>query len=203
MNNFSIQRRGFTLTEIVIVIAIIAVIIVAFGSFGGDMFRYNRVVGNSITAQQDARQTLKQFSAELRSAEPSENGSFVIAETGENSFTFYSDTDKDGAAEQIKYYLSGTDIMYSVVEPSGSPAVYTATPKIKTMVKSVANGATPIFTYYDSSYTGSSAPLSQPVDANNVRLVKINLLIDHDPSQPPDAIAVTTQVVVRNLKDNL
>jgi len=45
--------------------------------------------------------------------------------------------------------------------------------------------------------------LGSPVDVSSVRLVKMNITIDRDPNRSPTPINVTTQVVIRNLKDNL
>jgi hypothetical protein len=63
----------------------------------------------------------------------------------------------------------------------------------------------PIFEYFDSSYDGSAtAPaLIFPVTPINIRLVRITVKIDSDPLQSPDEFIVTTQVSVRNAKDNL
>jgi len=36
-----------------------------------------------------------------------------------------------------------------------------------------------------------------------VRLVRITIKIDEDPNRPPAALTSTTQVSIRNLKDNL
>ena len=67
----------------------------------------------------------------------------------------------------------------------------------------MANEATPIFDYYDTNYDGTTAPLAQPVSAIAVRLVKITLIIDKNSLRPPAPITMTTQVSMRNLKDNL
>lgn len=202
MQNFS--RSGFTLVEIMTSVVIFSLIIIGIGTFSGDVFKYNRIIGNSISAEQDARQILRRFTSELRTAVPSANGSFSLSQVADNSIIFYSDVDKDGAIEQVKYYISGTDLIREVVEPSnGVPVVYTATPTVETIIKNLSNGLTPLFSYYDSSYSGTESALSQPVNANSVRLVKITLVIEQDPSQAPVPITVTTQISIRNLKDNL
>jgi hypothetical protein len=50
---------------------------------------------------------------------------------------------------------------------------------------------------------GTSSPLTQPVITTNVRLIKINLMIDVDPNRAPVIKTYTSQVSIRNLKDNL
>jgi prepilin-type N-terminal cleavage/methylation domain-containing protein len=198
-----LKTKGVTLVEMMVSIAIISLITIAIGNFSGDIFSYNKTVSYSLSAQQDARQVLRVFSAELRSASPSANGSYALEEVGVNAIKFYSDVDKDGAVEQVRYYLSGSSLMKDVKEPSGNPATYNGAAVTTTLVKYLANGATPIFTYFDTNYGGVGASLTQPVDANVIRLVKINLQIEQDPNKSPNVINVTTQVSIRNLKDNL
>lgn len=198
-----IINKGFTLVEIAVSIGIFSLIIIGIGTFSGDVFKYNRIVGNSLTAQQEARQILRKFASELRTAQASANGSYTLAEVGDNAITFFSDVDKDGLIEQVRYYMSGTDLLRSTIKPTGVPAVYTSAPVVTTLIRNLMNGGTPVFTYYDANYSGSEAPLSQTVNANTVRLVKINLIIEQDLTQAPVPITVTTQVSIRNLKDNL
>ena len=57
--------------------------------------------------------------------------------------------------------------------------------------------------FISSNYDGITDPLPSPIDTLNVRLIKINLIIDHDPVKSPPPFLMTTQVSIRNLKDNL
>jgi prepilin-type N-terminal cleavage/methylation domain-containing protein len=157
-----LKTKGVTLVEMMVSIAIISLITIAIGNFSGDIFSYNKTVSYSLSAQQDARQVLRVFSAELRSASPSANGSYALEEVGVNAIKFYSDVDKDGAVEQVRYYLSGSSLMKDVKEPSGNPATYNGAAVTTTLVKYLANGATPIFTYFDTNYGGVGASLTQP-----------------------------------------
>jgi hypothetical protein len=50
---------------------------------------------------------------------------------------------------------------------------------------------------------GTSSPITQPVTPTDVRLIKINLIIDVDPNRAPVIKTYTSQVSIRNLKDNL
>lgn len=94
--------------------------------------------------------------------------------------------------------------MRGIINPTGNPLEYDPQSEITSeIVHGVINGSTPIFTYYDSNYNGNSSPLISPFSVLLIRLVKINLIIDKDINNPPSEIMVTTQVVVRNLKDNL
>jgi len=131
-------------------------------------------------------------------------GSYPIETAGITAFTFFSDINSDGLKERIRYFLSGTTLMKGVIVPLGSPLQYLSNTEVLTeIVHNVRNGSTPIFTYYDSSYNGSTSPLSQPVSILSVRLVMITLILEGDPNRQPAPITVTTEVSIRNLKDNL
>jgi hypothetical protein len=89
-----------------------------------------------------------------------------------------------------------------VVYPTGNPLRYsTSTETVSSLVTDIA-ATTSIFSYYNSIYTGTSSPLTNPPPITQIRLVKISLPIDKNGSRPPAAITVTSQVSIRNLKDN-
>ena len=88
-----------------------------------------------------------------------------------------------------------------MIIPSGSPLAYTATETITTLLSNVTNAS--IFSYYNSSYDGTTAALTTPIDVSAVRLVKITATIDDDPARPPAPTTFTTQISLRNVKDNL
>jgi hypothetical protein len=91
-----------------------------------------------------------------------------------------------------------------VIESSGSPPSYNpANEKTTTIIDGLNNGSTPIFEYFDSSYTGTSTPLIQPVTITQVRLIRITVKIEKDPNKSSGPIIVQSQVFLRNLKDNL
>lgn len=203
MTNVLKHARGMTLIEILFGIGILSFILIGVSYFGRDIFQYNTNVQNSLMAQQDARAALRKFSADLRAAEPSANGSYPLEVAEANQFIFYSDVDQDGVQERARYYLSGTNFLRDIIEPSGVPPVYTAAPSTQTLARNMANGATAIFSYYDASYDGTTAPLTLPASIPVIRLVRATIIVEADPNRAPVPITVTTQVSIRNLKDNL
>ncbi|MEK7531636.1 MAG: hypothetical protein AAB545_01785 [Patescibacteria group bacterium] len=197
------EKDGVTLLEIVIALGIFALVGGAVGTFARDLFVYSGGVSNSLSAQQDARAILRDFAAEVREAQLAANGAYPIEKADNNELIFFSDIDKDGTRDRVRYYLSGNSLMKDVTIPTGSPPGYTGAPKIKTLIHDTANGGTPFFSYYNTSYDGTAAALVQPVTISVVRLVKANVIIERDPNRSPTPITVTTQVSFRNLKDNL
>lgn len=198
-----IKKSGFTLVEMLITIFIITMIGIAVVTFQIDVFSLNRISSDNLNAQIDARKALKTMAAELRSMSPSDNGSYAIALLATSSITFYVDIDSDNKKEQIRYFTSGSYLKKGVIEPVN--AVYNpANENITNLVSDLANSSSsPIFYYYDKNYDGTSSSLTYPINIPSVRLVKIDIFIDKDTNKLPQALNVTTQVSLRNLKDNL
>ena len=104
--------------------------------------------------------------------------------------------------EKVRYFLAGTTLQKGVIKPTGSPLIYNSiNEKISTFVNNVIS--TSIFDYYDENYDGTTAPLSFPVNVSDIRLVKITVMVEQDPNRSPTPMVFSTQVSIRNLKDNL
>lgn len=204
MIKHTLQQRGVTLAEVVVTVAIVAVVGVAVATFQKDVFSLNTALQGSLGAQFEATRVLKTAMAEMRSMSQSGAGAYPIAQAATSTITFYGDIDNDGQKEKVRYFLQNESLKKGVVEPSGNPVVYTGTEKVESLINYVRNGtSTPVFDYYNSSYSGTTSPLSIPVDVLAVRLVKVTVIIDKDTARPPGAIVSTSQVSLRNLKDNL
>jgi type II secretory pathway component PulJ len=195
---------GFSIIEVLVVIFILSLVGVTVATFQKDVFSLNTIISNSLTALDEARRTLKMMTAEIRPLSPSSLGAYPIAEADPTSFIFYSDINSDQLKERVRYFLDGKILKKGVIKPSGTPLTYnSANEIISEAIHDVANGSTPIFNYYDKNYDGTTSPLTQPVDILSVRLIKITIAIDRDPNRSPGPITLTTQVSMRNLKDNL
>jgi prepilin-type N-terminal cleavage/methylation domain-containing protein len=197
-------NSGFSLIEAMVVIFIIGLLVIAISTFQRDVFSLNTLISNSLTAQDEGRRALKTMTAEIRPLSPSSVGAYPIAEANPTSFIFYSNIDSDQLKERVRYFLDGATLKKGVIKPSGAPLSYNPANEIITeLIHDVANGATPIFSYYDTNYDGTTPPLAQPLDILKIRLVEITVVIDKNPNRSPGPITLTTQVSMRNLKDNL
>ena len=199
------NRRGFTLVELLVVVAIGAIILIALTRFERDIYYLNSVQSSSLLSAGDAQNILNTMVKELRSATPGSDGSYPIVTTGTSTFTFFSDNNGDGVSEKITYTLVGTTLFKSVVAPTGIPLSYpNATGTVFTLASNVRNARNVnVFDYFDSNYTGTSSPLAQPITASNVRLVRITLVLNTNPNVPVAPVTYTSQVGLRNLKNNL
>lgn len=199
------HKRGMTMAEVIIAISIFLIIIGTVYAFEVNTFSYNKTISVALNTAQDAQVILRTLSYELRTMVPGANGSYPLVAAGTSTITFFADIDKNGLPEQIRYYMNGTSMMRGTISPAGSPYVYNpATETVKQIATNIRNSSsTPIFEYYDGTYDGNDAALVQPVAVSAVRLVKISLNIDYDPNAPPISRVYTSQVTLRNLKDNL
>ena len=107
----------------------------------------------------------------------------------------------DSFKERVRYFLSGTDFKKGVTKPNGLPLIYNlASENIVTLATNVRNADT--FSYYDQDYGGSSSFMSFPLDVTAIRVVRLKLSIDDDPTRAPMAFEVQTVAEIRNLKGN-
>lgn len=199
------HTKGLTLIEMLVVIAIVSVLGITIAKFQGDVFSFNRYFSTSFSSEDSAQKLLRPMTAEVRSASPSDTGAYPIDSIGDYSFSFYSDIDDDGLKELVKYSITGTTMNKEVTKPTGSPLTYNSANKVTTVfmtgVRNLADSV-PMFTYYDSTYTGSTGGVvsASTGEVSAIRLIGIKIRIDPDINQPPSAIEVVTQVAIRNLK---
>lgn len=199
------KYNGFSLAEVIISVAVGGAILIAIFNFSNSIFLFNSTSQENLSAQSDGRRVLKTIAKELRSTSPSSLGSYPISQAATSSITFFSNIDSDSHKEQVRYFLQNGSLKKGVINPSGTPLVYnSANESIVTLISNVRNNASsPVFQYFDSAYTGTSTPLSIPVSVTSVRFIKVSVEIDKYPNRSLGPIVVTTQVFLRNLKDNL
>ena len=199
---YNLERKGFTLVEIIFGISIFILILLAITLFSRNIWVYNSFISSGLSDTDDGRKAIKSMTAEIRTASAASNGSYAVNQATATSFIFYSDIYDNGLKERVRYFLNGSLLQKGVTIPTGSPLGYDlAIEKITTLLTNVTS--TSIFNYYNANYDGTTAALSFPVDVSQVRLVKITVTVDKDPNKPPAPTTFSTQVSIRNLKDNL
>ncbi len=198
------NKRAFTLVETLVAMGIAIAIFFAVFNFGSSIFSFNSNAQKNLSAQSDARRLLKSIVRELRSASPSSLGSYPVSVAGTSTISFFVNIDDDALKEQVRYFLQGTELKRGVIKPSGTPLTYDpSNEEVVILVRDMNNGPDPIFEYFDSNYNGESAPLLQPVQITQIRLVRITVKIEKDPNRSLGPVIATSQVFLRNLKDNL
>ncbi|MBI3888406.1 type II secretion system protein [Candidatus Nomurabacteria bacterium] len=201
-NKFQNKKTGgFTLIETLVGVVIFVLILGGVTLFSKNTWTYNSFIFSELEGSNAGRTALKNMIAEVRTASSGSNGAYAINIATANSLTFYSDIYDDGLKEKITYSLTGTTLQRTVTKPTGSPLGYTGASTTTNLVSNVTNAT--IFDYYDKNYDGTTAALPTPVDIASIRLIKMTITTDLDPIRAPSPITFTTQVMLRNLKDNL
>ncbi len=203
------RRAGFSLFEVLLVMALFSSTLFVVIRFRSNLDLLQNIVNQKLQSRQDIDQAFQRLVTDIRSAGPSSLGGYAIEAAATSSLTFYSDIDKDGIFERVRYFLASstsatTTLQRGIVEPAGNPLVYaTSTEIVATAAANVVNTSTvQLFAYYDANYTGSEAPLSVPITTTAVRLVKISLLADVNPNTAPVSTLFSDMVSIRNLRSN-
>ena len=99
------NHKGITLLETLVAIAIFGIIVIALFSGISHIYRTYHFTWQSAEAIAEARRGIKVMLREVRSANSGEDGSFVIEKASDTEFIFYSDIDRDGETERVRYFL--------------------------------------------------------------------------------------------------
>ena len=201
----SYKNSGFTLVEILVVLSIVVLIGLVVTKLFSDIFSVNRNVSDSFTQTGEARRAIKTMTAELRTASQSSLGAYALEQTGTSSLVFFSDIDSDSDKERIRYFIQSGTLMRGVTNPTGTTLVYNIANEVRTeLVHAMKNSSTtPLFSYYNETYAGTTTPLVAPINISVVRLVKIYILVNNSSTTSSTPDIYTTQINLRNLKDNL
>ena len=194
------RESGLTAAELIVTVFIISILAVALGTFQSSTFSNERTARTKVAAMEDARLTIRRFLEETRNASPSSIGSYPVEFAQTNSFTFYSDTDNDGLKERFRYFLQSGSLKKAVLKPSGSPATYSGSEKVLTMVRSIDSITQNIFSYYDTN----EILLTIPVSVSSIRSVRISLpvIVSTGTGVATTTVIFETRATLRNLKDN-
>lgn len=151
-----------------------------------------------------ARRIANTFENELRNSTYGINGAYPISEASDNQLIFFSTIPLgDGTISRVRYFISNGILYKGITNPSGS-TYNTTTEKVSELLNTVALGNNPLFYYYDGNYDGSTNPLIQQVNINNVKFIKINLVVLKQTDQnSTSTFIVNGGTTIRNLKNNL
>lgn len=203
------MRSGFSLIEILIVIAIGTSLVFVVASLNSNVNVLNNLVSQELQAKSDVNQALQVMTSDIRSASISANGAYPIDAAGTSSFAFYGDPDGDGVVERVRYFLasstvSSSSIWRGIIQPTGTPATYpTATEALTDMIDNIIiPTSTPLFSYYDTSYTGTQPAMTSTAAVQNIRLVGVSFLSDVNPKKSPAPQYFSILVDIRNLRSN-
>jgi hypothetical protein len=157
---------------------------------------YNLTI-NTHTASVKANQGVSSVINVLRRIGDGDDGSYPILNANSFDLKVFADIDKDGVVEKVHYYLSGTNLMVGVSNPSGFPLTYPGTDSSSSVLISevVNSGSQPIFFYYDGTNNSISAPVANLI---NVKMIEVNLFVDRKEGD----LNIESYASLRNLSEN-
>lgn len=200
------MKKGFTLIEILVAMAIFLIIMLGASKMLNDIFINLNQGVLSLDSIDQARWSATEFTNEIRDAATGSDGSFPLNQAGDSQIIFYTNFGANGSmVERVRYYISGSALYKGITFPSGSPLVYNLSSESTSKVLGgVYNLNSPLFYYYDENYNGYSSPLAQPINLNQVRFVKMNLIITSQTTQnSTGTFSISSGAAIRNIKDNL
>lgn len=193
------DMRGFTLIEMLVVIFVVAIISIVIGDSVLSFFKAAEFAtgrAGSVSAAQGALDTIVQS---VRGSTYGADGSYPIASISPYSLTVFADSGPNSATERITFFVSGTSLFKSVIDPTGNPPWYSiaasTTADIADGIENAAIGPA-LFTYYDAA----GNEITDFSHVSDVASVFVNLLSQSSTSTP--VYTLQSYVTLRNLENN-
>ena len=206
MNNNIKLKNGYTLIEVLIV-SVITVIL------GGGLltlmyitFQARLVSFQNLLNVDETNSQISLMVRELRNIQVGDNAAYPMERARDQEIIFYSDVDYDGAAEKVRYTLTGTQFVKGTIEPTGFPASYPiANEKVKILSENVRNDTSPIFYYYNGDWPVDviNNPLGEPVRLSDTKLMKVILELNTKDDDVENNFILESYTQLRILKENL
>ncbi len=196
--------RGISLIEIIIALGVFAILMLVGNVIIVHTFQLPRTTLATIEHERNARSAIERMTDEARRMATSNRGDYPIANANETSFTFYTNTDDDLLFEQVRYFLDGSILKRGVIKPAGSPLTYNPAAEVTNeLAVDVTTSSSPLFTYFDTNYSGNESSLTSPINVSAIRFIHFTLTIDDDLKKLPLPLILGSGVAPRALKDNL
>jgi len=210
MRKKHLNNQGLSLVEMLIVIGIMSLCMVGVSYFLANIWKTNAYIyetGQDLTI---ASRTVDLITEDLRRSKQADNGNYPIVSASDFEIIAYIDIDGDEITEKVHYFLdqNSDELKRGTSEPSDDdPPEYPSEDDIvEALASHVVNEDTePVFSYFGRDYFSDQTSFTTPVDSGNIvniRLVKVNLMVDVRPYYSPDHVAVESFVQLRNLKDH-
>ncbi len=188
------MKRGFSLVEMVMVVALVSMLTVVITAFLSQSIKSYRIKRQSVDLEEKAAHAMREFEKTTRAASE-------IKTAGVNELMFLRYFDLTSISPtQVRYFVDGTQFKVGLTQPVGDPPNVTYPPEnevIDLLINDVTNTDS-LFKYYD----GGNEELSVPVNITNVKMISLSISLDKN-NLPPAPITETTIVSLRNMKDNL
>jgi len=185
--------------EVIVWIGVLTLLMAAMTIAIINVYRNNSYTFERAIAVLSVRKGLENITQTVREATYSNSGGYPIVALGANSFTFYADYDNDGSVEQVHIFLDGENLQRGIIEPTGSPAVYTGSEVVSTLVGNIRNIALSrdLFTYYDDA----GAEVTVMSNILDPVFIKVDLIANTGKNPTVNDYELHGSAFMRNLKN--
>ena len=189
--------RGMTFIEVLVWISVFTIAMLAIVSTLLSFYKTNTYTIEQADAVTYAQRALEQIVRTIREGAYSSQGAFPIVSLAANDFVFYADVDSDALIERVHYYISGTNLMRGILDPTGDPPDYVGIETASVIAEYVRNTAQGIslFRYYDE--IGSE--ITNYTNWTAVRFVTVNLAVNVNVAALPNQLTLSSSAAIRNL----
>ena len=204
MKNIIKNYSGLSLMEMLVAIAIFTIAIAGFSMLYIRSIKSNTYILKMGQTSFALSQGLNKMVEYIRTARQGDNGNAAIVAVADNSLTIYSDFDNDQITERLHFYLDNQQIKLGITNPTaGANRTYpNGDEETKIIAEHIVNGTgDKLFQYYPVGL--AQAPIEPSTgDISAIRMVKIFLKMNIDPSRGADDIEMQSYVEFRNLYNN-
>ncbi len=195
-------EKGLSLIELLVGLAIISFVIggiYALYSFGEESWRR---ASQMAQAREEGSLALNFLARDIREISPPDEETTILY-ADYNEVKFLANVDSDPEPESLHYFFQPPNsLARGVAETTSSepPYHFSEAEKVTTLTTHCQNSlSNPIFTYLVSTTeTLDNLPLSSD-DLKKIKMIKVSILVDVDPSRPPEAWQSQVIVTPRNL----
>lgn len=200
------RLKGMSLVEMLMAIFILLIGMEGVTMLLMNSFRNNKFILETGNASLLASRGVNRIVSEIRKVRQADNGDYPIESGDQFDLKVYMDVDGDGTTERVHYYLNNGAIYRGVTEPTATiPITYpNGDQTTEIFANYISNtNAQPVFYYYNRDYPSDivNNPLATPVSVENVRLIRIHLLVNIDPINAPNNVNVESFAELRNLNN--
>jgi len=147
------------------------------------IYRAENFSTNQALAINNARKGVNGITKEIREARQSDSGTYLLEKCEDFEIIFYGDIDNDDKVEKVHYFLENEKMKKGIINPSGNPIDYTGEEEIKIISNYVRNTTTPLFYFYNSTFSGEEEdmPLESPVSSeflDEITMIGIKIKIE-------------------------